>query len=96
MKSKEFGGLLPSDLQRIFGVSRRTALRWIRDGTRPEIIALARLVALADLGILAPEWRGWRIVDGELFDPLHSSTRGYRPAELRALPYCRSHDGPGR
>lgn len=39
-----------------------------------------------DLGELDEAWRGWLILRGELFDPLHSSTRGYTPSEIRSYP----------
>lgn len=87
MKTTELETLLPSDFQRIFGVSRRTALRWFQIGVRRELADLARFLTHQDLGIFAPEWRGWTLRRGELFDPLHTSTRGYTPEEIRALPY---------
>lgn len=40
-----------------------------------------------NLGLLDDHWTDWRIRRGQLFDPLHSSSIGYRPEELRALPY---------
>lgn len=82
--------ITPSDFQRIFGVSRRTAKRWDSDGTRPEIIALARLVKLQDLGAVDPAWTGWVIRRGRLYDPLGSSYRGWQPEHVRGLEYA--HD----
>lgn len=86
MRTRNLDGLLPSDFQRLFGVSRRTALRWFQVGARPQFAALARLLATGDLGALAPEWRGWVLRGGQLFDPLSSSKRGFTPGEVRAVP----------
>jgi len=85
-KTRLFDGLQPVDLQRVFGISRRSALRWITQGVRPEIVALTRLVTLGDLGGIAPEWRGWILRRGQLHDPESSATIGFTPSELRALP----------
>lgn len=76
-----------SDLQRIFGVSRRTARRWMVEGLRPELLALARLVKLQDLGAIDPAWSGWIIRDGRLYDPQGSAYRGWKPEQVRALEY---------
>ncbi len=65
--------LLPGDFQRIFGVSRRTARRWIYTGTTHQRVSLARLVTIGDLTSIAEAWRGWRIVQGRLYDPLGSA-----------------------
>jgi len=48
-----------------------------------------RLEIKDDLGLLDGIWRDWRLLDGELFDPMHSSFRGYRPEEIRTIPYLR-------
>lgn len=40
-----------------------------------------------DLGLLDPNWTDWRIRRGMLYDPLSSATIGFRPEEIRALPY---------
>lgn len=40
-----------------------------------------------NLGLLDGDWTDWRIDAGQLFDPFHSSTIGYRPGEIRALPF---------
>lgn len=40
-----------------------------------------------DLGRFDRTWAGWTLADGELFDPWHTSVRGYTPTEVRTLPY---------
>src|SRR5690242_14588472 len=40
-----------------------------------------------DLGHLDDIWRGWTLRHGQLFDPWHSSSIGYGPTEIRAIPY---------
>lgn len=39
------------------------------------------------LGLLDPDWTDRRIRRGQLFDPFHSSSIGYTPTEIRALPF---------
>lgn len=40
-----------------------------------------------NLGLLDGHWTDWKLRAGQLFDPFHSSSIGYRPEELRALPF---------
>ncbi len=82
--------ILPAQFQRVFGVSRRTAKRWSSSGTKPQTIALARLVIAGDLGAVAAPWRGWIIRQDRLYDPLGSAMRGWTPEHVRALEYL--HD----
>ncbi len=57
-------------LAHVCGVDPSTARRWKRLRFIPE--RYRRLIELADgadLGTLAPAWRGWRIFGGELINP---------------------------
>jgi hypothetical protein len=90
MKKQRSDNLLPIDFQRIFGVSRRTAKRWTRTGTRAEAVAIAELIVLGNLGAIATDWHGWTLRQNRLYDPLGSATQGWTPEQVRALPYL--HD----
>lgn len=41
----------------------------------------------SNLGLLDNNWEGWALWKGQLFDPYSSATIGFRPEEVRALPY---------
>jgi hypothetical protein len=72
------------ELASLTGASERTARRWIATGRMPAALALAvSLLASGDLGTVWPEWRGWRIVRGELTSPEGWT---FRPGEIAALP----------
>lgn len=43
-----------------------------------------------DLGTLDALWKGWKLRHGMLFDPLTTTTLGWTPSQVRALPYL--HD----
>lgn len=45
-------------------------------------LALA-LLRDGDLGVISSEWRGWRLIKGELFSP---DNWGFRPGEIAAVP----------
>lgn len=41
----------------------------------------------ANLGLLDNNWEGWALWKGQLFDPYSSATIGFRPEEVRGIPY---------
>jgi Phage protein len=78
-------GFSPRLIAQLTGVSLKTAQRWKRAGRAPPIAAkLMELTAHADLGSLAPSWRGFRLVAGMLWTPENYQLT---PGDLRAIPY---------
>lgn len=66
------------------GASRRTAERWKARGKMPAGLALAvALLHDGDLGTFAREWRGWKLIRGELVSPERWT---FRPGEVTAIP----------
>jgi hypothetical protein len=75
-------------LVQITGVHIDTARRWKRAGKVPKKHAVQ--VALAtegDLGVIAPEWTGFRVKNGLLWTP---EGLAVRPGDIRSIPY-RAH-----
>ncbi len=77
-------GLKPEEIAERTGVDVSTARRWKTGATR--IPKSALLLLEADLGCFGEDWRGWRIVRGELVSP-----EGWRikPGEVMAVPLLR-------
>lgn len=72
------------ELALLTGMSLRTARRWKATGRMPASFALGlALLRDGDLGVLDPEWRGWRLIKGQLYTP---DNWGFRPGELVAVP----------
>lgn len=77
-------GRHPASIARACGVSVRTARRWRAAGQMPAAYALGlALVEDGDLGAVAPDWRGWRLIRGQLFSP---DGWGFTPGEIQAAP----------
>ncbi len=71
-------------LAELCGVSLRTAERWRSRGKMPAAYALAvALLRDGDIGVFSPDWRGWRLVRGELVSPERWT---FRPGEVAAIP----------
>jgi hypothetical protein len=78
-------GLTPRLIAELTGVSLKTAQRWKRASRAPKIAArLMEITAHADLGALAPSWRGFRLIAGTLWTPENYQLT---PGDLRAIPY---------
>jgi hypothetical protein len=72
-------------LVQVTGVHPDTARRWKRTGKVPK--KHATQVALAtegDLGVVAPEWSGFRLKSGMLWTP---EGKPIRPGDVLAIPY---------
>lgn len=77
-------GIRAEELAHVTGTSLRTARRWKASGRMPAGYALAlALLRDGDLGALAPEWTGWRLMRGQLYSP---DNWGFRPGEIAAVP----------
>jgi Phage protein len=78
-------GLPVLELVRLTGVHVDTARRWKRAGRVPahygELLTLKRT---GDLGVLAPDWAGFRVTEGQLWTP---EDRPVRPGDIRSIPY---------
>jgi len=60
-------GITINEIARICKVSVKTATRWKRGQSVPPETAL--MILSADIGHLAPEWRGWTVRGDELISP---------------------------
>jgi Phage protein len=80
-------GLPVLELVRLTGVHVDTARRWKRAGQVParygDLLTLRRT---GDLGVLAPDWAGFRLDGSQLWTPENARLR---PGDLRAIPYRR-------
>jgi Phage protein len=78
-------GLSARLMAELAGVHIDTARRWKRKRRiPPAYIAIVQLKLDGDLGVLAQDWRGWRVLRGELVTPEGWSVR---PGEIRSIPY---------
>lgn len=84
MASDPFG--LPVDLlTALTGVHPRTARRWKRHKRIPRAYrALIELRTSGELGALAADWDGFRLVNGRIWTPENTSVT---PGDIRAIPY---------
>lgn len=66
-----------------------TARRWKRGEEPPHAarIVIDLMTGEQDLGVLFPEWRGWRIKEDKLYGP---NDVGYAPGEILATDYWRT------
>lgn len=67
LRAPELLGVNIKELARICRVSLKTAQRWKNGQTVPPATAL--MVLRRDLGIFAPEWRGWTVNGEDLVSP---------------------------
>lgn len=77
-------GLQSNEIQRIFGVTRRTAVDWSRNGIPQHLAKAAAALQGGNLAALSPTWSGWRVIAGQLVSPegLH-----FTPGEIRGIPF---------
>jgi hypothetical protein len=74
------------------GKHRTTILRWRLSGSwPPELVRLARLELDGELGLIHPDWDGWKldVRTGELCAPL--SRLSFPPGRLLAIPLREQH-----
>jgi len=77
---------IPADqIAALCGVDIATARRW-KSG-RSRIPVAAKKLLAGDLGAFGKEWKGWKIVKGEIVSPEGWS---YPPGEILAIPFLRA------
>lgn len=73
-------------LQKVTGAHRTTIARWRALGSLPpELVRLAKLELVGEIGLINDAWLGWRIdaKTGQLISP--GETFAYTPGEICAL-----------
>jgi len=74
-------------LATLTGAHPTTARRWKRaQRVPPWLTRLARVIIDGELGEVSPDWRGWRLVRGELVSPEGWTAT---PGDVLALPLMR-------
>jgi hypothetical protein len=85
-------GMTVKEAARFLGISVRT-IRWHESGASngvPTYMLRALWMRAGFLGIVHPDWKGWRLGhDGCLYPP--GSKWGFLPSELQAIPILYQH-----
>ncbi len=88
----------PGEINELYGITAERIAEWIgchvttarryKRGEEPSKAALEliRLRSTGDLGVVDPEWTGWRLIKGELVSP---EGMQFTTGEVRAGPYWR-------